>query len=115
MLGKDLLHKVWQPWSSGFRGSTPRHKKKVWAPTPTTTVSAQRDIEKKRKDWKRKIYTDNSIVTRNISPKKALVTKARRVNDDALQPGGTLARRLNHDKPHWPKPVTGSGVACQLC
>ena len=41
--------------------------------------------------------------------------KAPRVNYDALQLGGNLARRLNHDKPQWPKPFTGSGVACQLC
>ena len=36
------------------------------------------------------------------------------VNDDALQPGGALARQPNHDKPHYPKPLTGSGVSCQL-
>ena len=53
--------------------------------------------------------------TRNIASKKALGTKAPMVNDDALQPGGALARRINHDKPHWLKPVTGSGVAYQLC
>ena len=41
--------------------------------------------------------------------------EAPRVNDDTLQPGGTLARRINHDKPRRPKPATGSGVAYQLC
>ena len=71
--------------------------------TPTTNISAQKEIEKKRKDRKRKIYTDNSIVTRKTAPNKSLVTKARRVNDDSLQLGGTLARRLNHDKPQLPK------------
>ena len=76
--------------------------------TPTTTVSAQREIENKWKYRKRKIYTDNSIVTGNTASEKALVTKARRVIDDALQLGGTLARQLNHDKSQLSKPVTGS-------
>ena len=38
-----------------------------------------------------------------------------KVNYDALQLVITLARKLNHDKPHCPNPVTGSVVACQLC
>ena len=41
--------------------------------------------------------------------------KAPKVNDDALQTGGTFTRKLSHDKIHWPKPVPGSGVAYQLC
>ena len=41
--------------------------------------------------------------------------KATEVNDDALQPGGSLARILNNDKKHWPKTVTSPGVTCQLC
>ena len=57
---------------------------------------------------------EKSAVTRKIALKKSLGTKAPRVNDDALQPGGALARRLNHDKPHCPMPVTGSEVSCQL-
>ena len=44
-----------------------------------------------------------------------MVTKSPRVNNDALQLGGALFRRLNRDKPQWPKPVIGSGVAFQLC
>ena len=57
---------------------------------------------------------EKSIVTRMFASKKALGTRAPRDNDDALQPGGALARQLNHDKPHWLKPVTGPGGACQL-
>ena len=57
---------------------------------------------------------EHSISTINAAYKKALVMKASRVNYDVLQPGGALARQLNHDKPHWPKPVTGLGVTCQL-
>ena len=57
----------------------------------------------------------NYISTRDILLKKALVTKAPRVNDYALQPLGSLSRRLNHDKPHWTNPVTCSGVVFQLC
>ena len=36
-------------------------------------------------------------------------------NYDALQQGGALERKLNHENPHWPKSVTGSGVAYELC
>ena len=32
-----------------------------------------------------------------------------------MQPESALARRLNHDKPQWKNPVTGSGVSCQQC
>ena len=46
--------------------------------------------------------------------KKALVMKAPRINDYSLQPGGALARNLNHNNPKFPNPVTGSGVAYQL-
>ena len=69
--------------------------------TPTTNVSAWIEIGKKWQDRKRNLDMEKSIVTRNIASKKALGTKAPRVNDDALQPGGALGRRLNHDKPHW--------------
>ena len=79
------------------------------------TVLARREIEKKRKDRKRNMDIEMSAVMREIAPKKALGTKAPRFNDDALQPGGALARRLNYDKPHWPISVTYSGVSCQLC
>ena len=58
---------------------------------------------------------EHSIITINITPKKALGTKASSVNDDALQPIGALDKQLNHDKPHWTKPMTGSGLACKLC
>ena len=58
---------------------------------------------------------EQSIVTRKVVPKKALVTKASRVNDGSLQPGGALSRRLHHDKPHWTKPVAGSVLDCKLC
>ena len=58
---------------------------------------------------------DQSISTRKAASKNPLVTKANNVNDDALQPGGTLARRLNNDKPHWMKPLTCSVAPCQLC
>ena len=82
--------------------------------TPTTTVLEQKAKEKKRQYQKRKLSTKKSALTRKYASKKALVTKAPRVNDDALQPGGALDRRLNYDNPHWPKPVTGSGLAYQL-
>ena len=58
---------------------------------------------------------DKSIVTRKIASKKALVTKSPRVIDDLQQPVLSLARQLNHDNTHWPKPVTGSVVACKMC
>ena len=54
-------------------------------------------------------------LTINIVSKKALGGKSPRVNDDALQPTGPLARQLNNYKPHWLKPVTVSLVACQMC
>ena len=40
--------------------------------------------------------------------------KAPRVNDDVMQSGGSLARWINHDKPHWSMPVTGLLVSCQI-
>ena len=58
---------------------------------------------------------EQSILTRNDAPNKALATNSARVNDDTLQPGGTLDRQINNDNPHCPKPVTGSEVAYQLC
>ena len=64
---------------------------------------------------KRKLDTEQSVLIREDASNKALTMKLPRVNDDALQPVGALDRRLNHDKPHCPKLVTGSGVAFQLC
>ena len=61
------------------------------------------------------MYMYQSISTGKASQKKALLTKAPTVNDDALQPGCALAGKLNCDKPHWPNPVIGSGVSYQLC
>ena len=58
---------------------------------------------------------EKSTTTRKKSPKKDLEKKSPRVNDDALKLGGALDRWINYDKSHWPKPVTGSGVSCQLC
>ena len=58
---------------------------------------------------------EKSIVARKIASKKALGMKSPRFYYDALQPGGALDMRLNHDKPHWTKPVTASVVACKLC
>ena len=43
---------------------------------------------------------EKSILTRKIASKKSLVTKALRFNDDVLQMGGDLARRLNNDHQH---------------
>ena len=81
----------------------------------TTTASARIEIGKKRKYRKRKLDTEKSAATIKISSMKALGKKAPRVNDDALQPGGALDRRLNHENPHCPMTLTGSGVAFQLC
>ena len=61
------------------------------------------------------MYMDQYISTRKAALNNELVTKAPKANDDALQLGGTLARQLNHDKPHWPNPLTGSSVSYQLC
>ena len=61
------------------------------------------------------MYMDQYISTRKAAQKKALLTKAPTVNNDALQPGGALAGKINCDKPHWPNPVIGSGVSFQLC
>ena len=58
---------------------------------------------------------DQYITTTMSAPKNPLITKAPKVNYDSLQPGGALVQRLNHDKIHWPNPVTRSGVAFQLC
>ena len=58
---------------------------------------------------------DQSITTRKSELKNPLVTKKPKVNDDALQPGGALARRINHDNPHCSIPVTGSVVDCKIC
>ena len=57
---------------------------------------------------------DQYITTIMIEPKNTLETKATQVTDDAMQPGGALARRLNNENPHWTNPVTVSVVAFQL-
>ena len=57
---------------------------------------------------------EKSIFTINIASKKALGGNSPRINDDVLKPGGAFDRQLNYDNPHWPKPVTGSEVACHL-
>ena len=64
---------------------------------------------------KQKLDMDQSITTKSSELKKPLVKKVPKVTDGALQPGGTLALKLNYDKPHWNNPVTGSVLACQLC
>ena len=56
-----------------------------------------------------------SITTRKYALKKPFEMKAPKVNDDVLQPGGELSQQLKHDKEHWLKKVTGSGVDCKLC
>ena len=58
---------------------------------------------------------DQSITARLSTLKNPLVTKAPKVRDDALQHGGTLAQRLNDDKPRWSNQVTGLGADYQLC
>ena len=54
------------------------------------------------------------ISTRKFSSKKALEIKACKVDDDVMQPGGALARQLNHDKTHCINPVICSVLACQI-
>ena len=58
---------------------------------------------------------EQSISTRKAASKKVLETKAPRVNEYDMQPGDALAGQLNHDKPHWTNPATGSGLSCKLC
>ena len=119
-LGKYWPHKFWKLQSSScFSGSMLMHKKH-YGSANTTTVSSRKLIEKKRKYCKRKLDMEQSILIRKAAlkkaaPKKAFVIKSPRVNDDALQPWGALARLINHDKPHCTNPVAGSGVTCQLC
>ena len=76
-------------------------KIKKYGHTTTTNVSARNTIEKKRKYRKRNMETYQSILNRKSPPKMALATQVHRVNEDALQPVCALARRLNHDNPHW--------------
>ena len=109
-----LTPKSLQLQSSGFRGLMLRHKKNDGS-TLTTTVSARKSKEKKHQYRKRKMDMDQYILTRKAASKRALATKAPRVNTDALKPGGDLARRLNHDNLYCPKPVTGSGVFVVYC
>ena len=53
--------------------------------TPTTTISSRKEKEKKQQDRKRNLDMEHYISTRRDAQNKALVTKAPRVNDDALQ------------------------------
>ena len=46
--------------------------RKKYGSTPNTTASERREVENKRKYWKRKLDMEQSIVIRNITPKKAL-------------------------------------------
>ena len=48
------------------------------------TASSWTEIENKWKDRKRKLDMEMFTVTRKNAPKKDVVTKAPRVNDDAL-------------------------------
>ena len=57
---------------------------------------------------------DQSIPTRESTSKKELVTKEPKFDNEALHLGGALEQRLDHDKPHLSKQVTGSVVAFQL-
>ena len=90
-----------------------RHNKKDRY-TPTMNVSSQMEIWKKPHEHNSNMGMEMSTETRKIVSKKALVKKVPILNDDALQPGGALARRLNYDKPHCKIPVTCSILACQL-
>ena len=63
--------------------------------TPTTNVSAWKEIDNRRQYWKKNLDIEMSAVTRNVSSKKALGTKEPVYNDHALQPESALARRLN--------------------
>ena len=56
-----------------------------------------------------------SVSIRKAEPKKTFIKTATKVNDDALQLGGALSWKINHDMSQWPKLVTGLGVYCQLC
>ena len=47
--------------------------------------------------------------------KKSLGMKAPRVDYDLLQLVCALDSKLNRENPKWTKPVTGSGVDCQIC
>ena len=46
--------------------------RKKYGSTPNTTASERREVENKRQYWKRKLDMEQSIVIRNITPKKAL-------------------------------------------
>ena len=52
--------------------------------TPTSTVSEWKYIEKKHKDWKRKLNMEMFAVMRTFTLKRDVGTKAPRVNDDEL-------------------------------
>ena len=83
--------------------------------TPINTVSEQLTKENKWQQRKLKLDMDQFISTRKVVLKNTSLKHLPKVDDDALQLGGTLARQLRRVKPHCPKPVTSSGVACQLC
>ena len=88
---------------------------KKYGSITTPNVSEWREIEKKWQDRNRKLDMEMSSTTRKNTPKKDVRTKVSRVNDDAVQPGGALARQPNCENLHWSMSVTGSGVAYQLC
>ena len=50
--------------------------RKHYRSTPTTNFSERKEIEKKLKYRKRKLYIEKSIVARNVISKKALVTNS---------------------------------------
>ena len=58
---------------------------------------------------------DQYITTITLGFKKPLATNPPLVTNDTMKPGGALSQRLNHNNPHWPKPVIDSGVSCQHC
>ena len=114
LLGKDLPQEFWWLRSSSFGGSTSRHQEKWWVYTDYYCFIMTSEINK-RKERKQKLEMEQSISTINAASNNPLVTNLPKVNGYALQPGCALSWRLNHDKPHWSKPVTGSGVSCRLC
>ena len=72
------------------------------------------------------IFTNDNLTDRN-SPsyqnqnvQKHIIILRITINREHILPCGLTGRilsyrQLNNVKSKWPKPVTGSGVACQLC
>ena len=90
------------------------NKKEVWVYTYYYCFRTEAN-KNKRQDCKRNLYMEQYISTRRAASNKVLESKSPFVNDYALKLGGALYRRLNIDKPYCHHPVTGSGLACQLC